>query len=356
VSSGGVTRQTSISGGTEAVLSGGTAIHTAVRAGGIETVGGLTASSTIAGGTLDLLSGGTATGTILFAGSGLLAVQGTTLPGTTISGFAVSDGIDLASVLYTGSGTTAFDSSTGVLTVNEGGSSYHLTLAGDYADDTFALGPDTGSGTLVTLETVPCFVAGTLILTDRGEVPIEELAIGDHVMTHEGEAAPILWIGHRRIDCDRHAAPAKVWPVRIAAHAFGPGSPHRDLLLSPDHAILTAGVLIPVKHLINERSIRQLRRRAVSYFHIRLAHHTALLANGLPAESYLDTGDIGGFTNGPGAVALHPAFGCERADIALVMDALGCAPFRVTGPEVAAVRARLAVIAASSRPRRRASS
>jgi hypothetical protein len=243
------------------------------------------------------------------------------MPTTPISGFAVSDSVDLASLVYTGSGTTAFDASTGVLTVTEGGSSYDLTLAGDYSSYTFALGPDSGSGTLVTL--VPCFAAGTLIRTDAGERTVETLAPGDRVMTHDGDAAPILWIGHRAIDCARHAEPEKVRPVRIAAHAFGAGVPYRDLLLSPDHAILAESVLIPVRQLINGRTIRQLRVPRVAYFHIQLGHHTALWANGLPAESYLDTGDSGSFANGPGPVALHPAFGAERADIALVMEALG---------------------------------
>jgi biotin carboxylase len=131
-------------------------------------------------------------------------------------------------------------------------------------------------------------------------------------------------------------------PVRIAAHAFGPGAPHRDLLLSPDHAILAEGVLIPVKHLIDGAAIRQVHAARITYFHIQLAEHSVILANGLPAETYLDTGDRRGFANGPGPIALHPAFGSERGDTGMIMEALGYAPFRVAGPEVEAVRARLA--------------
>ncbi len=347
VSAGALARQTTVSGGTEAVLSGGTATHTTLDAGGSGIVAGLASNSIIDGGTLDLLSGGKATGGITFAGSGVLTIQGATMPGTTISSFAVSDTIDLAGVGYTGSGTAAFNPATDVLTVTEGGSSYQLTLA-DPASDSFALSPDSGSSTFVTISSlvvtggVPCFAAGTLILTDRGEIVVENLTIGDAVITDGGGAEPIQWIGHRRIACDRHAEPGRVWPVRVEAHAFGPGMPHRDLLLSPDHAILAEGVLIPVKHLINGTTIQQVRRAEVTYFHIQLARHTAILANGLPTETYLDTGDIASFANAPGLVALHPAFGSERSDISLVMDALGYAPFRVTGAEVAAVRTRLA--------------
>jgi autotransporter passenger strand-loop-strand repeat protein len=350
VSSGGLARQTIVSSGTEAVLSGGTAIHTTLDAGGTVIVNGVASNSIIAGGTLDILSGGTAAGVITFTGSGTLIINGTTMPLTTISGFAVSDTIDLAGIAYSDSGTAAFNSSTDILTVTEGGSSYQLTLAGA-ASDSFDISQDSGSGSFVTISSVintggiPCFAAGTLILTDRGEIAIEALAIGDRVITDDGAAEPIQWIGHRHIACNRHAAPGTVWPVRVEAHAFGPAAPHRALLLSPDHAILAAGVLIPVKHLINGTTIHQLRRSEVTYFHIQLARHTAILANGLPAETYLDTGDRGSFANAPGPIALHPAFGSERGDVSLIMDALGYAPFRVTGSEIEAVRARLADIA-----------
>jgi hypothetical protein len=278
----------------------------------------------------------------------VLTIQGATMPVTPINHFAVSDTIDLASVAYTGSGTADFSSATDVLTVTEGGSAFQLTLGGN-TGDTFTLAADNGSGTFVTISSlvttggVPCFAAGTMILTDGGEIVVEALAIGDRVITEDGAAEPILWIGRRAVACDRHAAPGSVWPVRIAAHAFGPGAPHRDLLLSPDHAILAEGVLIPVKHLINGTTIRQLRLSRVTYFHVQLSRHAAIRANGLAAETYLDTGDRASFANGPGPVALHPAFGAERGDITLVMDALGYAPFRVTGPEVEAVRTRLAL-------------
>ncbi len=105
---------------------------------------------------------------------------------------------------------------------------------------------------------VACFAAGTRILTTRGEVPVEHLAIGETVPTLSGLAlAPVRWIGHRTIDCRRHPRPESVWPVRVRAGAFGVGRPLRDVVLSPDLAVSLDGALIPVRYLENGATIIQ---------------------------------------------------------------------------------------------------
>ena len=112
-------------------------------------------------------------------------------------------------------------------TVNYGSASFHVT------ENTI-----TSRATLtVTGAQAACFAAGTLIKTPSGEVPVEHLAVGDIVNAHFAGTAAVIWIGHRHIDCRRHPQPAKVRPVRISAHAFAPGMPARDLVLSPDHAV-----------------------------------------------------------------------------------------------------------------------
>jgi hypothetical protein len=180
--------------------------------------------------------------------------------------------------------------------------------------------------------TLPCFVRGTRILTETGEVAVEALAEGDRVVLADGGSLPVIWIGHRRVDCARHPDPRLVWPVRISAGAFGAGMPHRDLFLSPDHAVYANGVLIPVKYLINDASIAQIRVDSVTYFHVELPRHEALLVEGLPAESYLDTGNRGDFANGGGSMRLHPDFA------SVIWDGRRCAELVITGPAFEAVR------------------
>ena len=292
------------------------------------------------GGTLTVSDGNDLAGSLVFGGEGSFVISGSALPFATISGFFEGDSIDLASVAYSSAVTSNFSDDN--LVIREDGQSYVLQFAGTFKHQQFVLSADPSDGTLITLVDPPCFLAGTLIATPSGGVVVERLSVGDIVLTKDGGTAPITWIGSRRIDGSRHADPTRIWPVRICADAFGPSRPTRDLYLSPDHAVFCEGVLIPVKHLLNGRSIAQLATVDVTYFHLELPQHAVILAEGLAVESYLDTGDRGAFTGAKMPRPLHPVFGSERADIGLVMDVLGCAPFRVTGPEVEQTRAALA--------------
>jgi hypothetical protein len=106
------------------------------------------------------------------------------------------------------------------------------------------------------------------------------------------------------------------------------------LRLSPDHAVFQAGVLIPVRVLVNGRSVVQEAAGDITYWHVELDQHDIILAEGLPVESFLDTGGKAAFV-GANVVALTPDFATR------IWEAEGCAPLRVTGPEVEAVRAQL---------------
>jgi hypothetical protein len=129
-----------------------------------------------------------------------------------------------------------------------------------------------------------------------------------------------------------------VHPVRIRANAFIPLVPMRDLWLSPDHAVFIDGALIPIKHLINSRSIAQIAVDEVEYWHIELDQHDVVLAEGLPAETYLDTGN---------RLALRGTARPARA--ALSMEE-ACAPFLEEGARVVAVKQRLAERAGAAEP------
>lgn len=181
-----------------------------------------------------------------------------------------------------------------------------------------------------------CYVAGTRIRTAAGEVAIEALREGDQVVSAFGGCAEVIWLGHRHVDCVRHPRPEEVWPVRVLQGAFGPGLPVRDLRLSPDHAVYAEGVLVPIRYLVNGATVARQRVDEVVYWHIELPTHDVVLAEGLPAESYLDTGNRGAFANGGGAVMMHADF--SRA----VWEAESCARLVCEGVEVAALRRLLA--------------
>jgi hypothetical protein len=189
---------------------------------------------------------------------------------------------------------------------------------------------------------VECFAAGTRLATPGGRVAVEQLAAGDAVLTRFRGVQRVSWIGRRTLDCRRHPRPERVWPVRIAAGAFGDHTPARDLFLSPDHAVFAEGVLIPIKYLINGTNVTQRPVDCVTYYHVELLRHDVLLAEDLPAESYLDIGNRARFGGRAAPVAPGAGF-AER-----LREAAGCAPLEVTGPRLQALRARLA----SASPRR----
>ena len=250
----------------------------------------------------------------------------------TITGFAKGNILDLASTAGTAAtwspGTLAIATATGTI---------DLSIAGSYAPNDFIVQSDGLGGSEVELA---CFAAGTRILTPSGPVAVEALSPGDLVLTMAGERLPIRWVGRRKVDCRRHPHPRAIWPVRIKAHAFGPGCPERDLFLSPDHAIYHDGVLIPVKYLLNGTTLRQMRAAMVDYFHLELSRHDVVLAEGLPSETFLDSGNRAAFGNAPGVVQLHPDF--SRADTSLSWDARGYAPLCVIGEQVERLREHLA--------------
>lgn len=188
------------------------------------------------------------------------------------------------------------------------------------------------------LTTVLCFAEGTRLATPNGWTAVETLAVGDPVLTAAGVARPVRWIGEMTARPAWHPWPQNVRPVRIAAHAFAPGQPARDLRLSPGHAVAVDGVLIPVGQLVNDATIVQEDVALVRYFHVELDTHDVLLAEGLPCESYLDDGNRAAFNGSAGAPAarIDPA-SWDRA----------CAPLVNDGPQLLAVRDRLHARAAA---------
>jgi hypothetical protein len=290
-------------------------------------------------------------------GNDTFADTSSILNGATITDFHIGNMIDLTD-LNSAVTSVDYNKSNGLLAVISNGSTVDDFLLPKNLNGTFEVNNDGGTagldgGTLGTLYSslfvgstpdgsaislVLCFAAGTRIATASGEVPVEHLAVGDTVLCADGHAQPIAWIGRRHLAFASHPQPEQVLPVCVMPGAFGDGLPSRPLLLSPDHAVFVAGVLIPVRYLVNGSTIAQVSATnitSVTYYHIELPTHDVLLAEGLPVESYLDTGNRDRFSNGGKAVALHPDFSSQA------WEASGYAPLCVVGPQVDAVRAQL---------------
>ena len=196
--------------------------------------------------------------------------------------------------------------------------------------------------------TIVCFATGTQILTSRGDVAVEDLQVGDRAVTASGALRPITWIGHREMAARSGSLSFNQQPVRVRAGAFGHDLPARDLFLSPGHPVLVGadadnegGVLVPVMCLINGTTITREPVARVTYWHIELDAHDILLAEGLPAESYIDGGDRTFFSEASDHALHNPDF------VAPGWDGR-CRPVAVDGPLVQAERLRLDAVFAGT--------
>jgi hypothetical protein len=121
-------------------------------------------------------------------------------------------------------------------------------------------------------------------------VCIEELQIGDGVLTISGQIRQIKFIGHRRVSREPSQSWTGAGPVKISRFAIDGKAPHSDLYVSAWHAIYIDSILIPAKYLVNGVTIvadAKPEALSLTYFHIELDTHEAILAEGLAVESFL---------------------------------------------------------------------
>ncbi len=171
---------------------------------------------------------------------------------------------------------------------NESGTVEFLDSAGDVV----------GTLSFSDIENViPCFTPGTMILALGGECPVEDLGVGDLVMTRDDGFQRVLWVGRRDLSADVVRDLPQFRAIRIRAGALGPGCPRDDLIVSPQHRILVAGrraellfgeseVLVAALHLLGLPGISQMPDAPVSYIHIMFDQHQIVQSNGAWTESY----------------------------------------------------------------------
>ncbi len=207
--------------------------------------------------------------------------SGGTLTVTKINGQSVGVG----SIITLPSGQTVQLNIDGTFTIHGNGDTE--TVAFTYTVQDGLGHTDTAQ---VTIKSLPCFVAGTLIRTPEGERPVESLRPGDLVETHDDGPQPLRWIGSRKVP-----ARGKFAPIHIKAGTFGN---HRKLMVSPQHRVLVRDVLaellfgerevlVAAKDLVNDRTVRQVEGGTVEYVHLLFDSHQIVFSEGLATESFL---------------------------------------------------------------------
>ena len=143
-----------------------------------------------------------------------------------------------------------------------------------------------------------CFLAGTMILTPTGERAVEEFEVGDIVLNAERKACPIIWVGRRDYDRETYIQPNRIFPVLVRKDALSDNVPSRDTFLSDGHALVfedAEKIMVAVHELINGSTIQRVEADRVSYWHIELSSHDVIIANGIPAETFLNVDNRGSF-------------------------------------------------------------
>lgn len=157
---------------------------------------------------------------------------------------------------------------------------------------------DEGSTQPFPVPPVPCFVAGTLIETDKGPRPVESILTGDQVLCADRGYRTVRWAGSRRIDAGFLSANGRCTPVKFAVGSLGRGLPRRDLWVSPQHRMLIRSwqaemmfgdseVLVAAKHLVDGNGITWPEcREDVIYVHLLFDQHQIIFAEGTETESF----------------------------------------------------------------------
>jgi len=239
----------------------------------------------------------------------------------------------------------AYDQATGALLASSTATlssvqQINLTPAASEVVDLFAVLPDSGSSDNSDVYALAygdpvaplCYLAGTRILTSRGEIDVENLTPGELVVARGGGLRAVRWIGRQCFAGRFLRKNPERWPVRIHAGALGAGRPMRDLWVSPGHSMLLEGQLVLARLLVNGVTVTQDELpEEVRYCHIELATHDCVLAQGAWSETYADVADMRGqFHNQADFAAQYPDY-VPPPVLSL------CAPRPETGPALEAL-------------------
>jgi len=144
---------------------------------------------------------------------------------------------------------------------------------------------------------VPCFTPGTAIATPRGERLVDELRVGDRIITRDNGIREIRWIGAQFLDASDLARNPHLRPILIKRGSLGENLPERDMMVSPNHRILVSNektslyfeereVLAAAKHMTGTAGINEVEVERATYIHFMFDQHEVVLSNGCWTESF----------------------------------------------------------------------
>jgi len=217
----------------------------------------------------------------------------------------VGDTFTIGGVVYTYAGlVTSVPAQGGGTTSGFYATTPAETGSGSNAKDTYIFTKaDPANNVQVTTgpgDFIVCFLAGTRIATTTGQKTVEDLAIGDLVLTSSGAAVPVLWVGRQTVATLFGLRDADL-PVCISAGALGEGLPARDLRVTSGHAMLIDGVLVNAGALVNGSTITKIARSELgeqfTVYHIETENHDIVLAEGAATETFVDNVSRARFDN-----------------------------------------------------------
>lgn len=143
----------------------------------------------------------------------------------------------------------------------------------------------------------PCYIPGTLVATPRGDIPVEDVKVGDKVITRDNGFQEVVWVGHKQVTPRTFTESPELKPVRVRKGALGNGLPERDMIVSPNHRILLSTpdgslyidqpeALVAAKHMIGMDGIHRIDLLSATYVHFMCERHEVVLSDGTWLESF----------------------------------------------------------------------
>ncbi|MDI2112321.1 Hint domain-containing protein [Commensalibacter nepenthis] len=240
-----------------------------------------------------------------------------------IRGFGATD------QLYLGfNGTQVYNPETGILTVTYANTVYKFDMGLGYDPALFTYSGMTikYNGDAPEIDT-PCYLAGSMINTPKGDIPVEQLKIGDYVTTFDVatnsyQNKKIIWVGTRKVTIN-HQLPDDMagYSVCIKKDAIASNNPYQDIWVTPEHCLFFDGKFIPVRMLVNGASIYyDYSLNGFDVYHIETKEHSIIIANGMFSESFLNTKNHNLFHKQGNIITLHNQASKTWKDAAVPLD------------------------------------